>query len=164
MLPTEVTRILLLIGLAVSGYLLILAWNEDYLRSGPEVDYAPAPVPQQIGPLMVPEALSQQLSAPVAGAADPGALAGQGVSDVPDASLISGVEVAASGPAAATAVGSERLVYVKTPRLEVWIDRLGGDIVRVQLPQYPVDIERPDVPFLLRVVIRLWKLDVGIEA
>ncbi|MCZ6642311.1 MAG: membrane protein insertase YidC [Gammaproteobacteria bacterium] len=153
MLPTEVTRIALLIGLAVAGYLLILAWNEDYMRSGPELDYAPAPVPQQTGPSMLPQVLpqevSQQPSAPVGGAADPGGLAGPGESDVPDASLISGVEVAPTGPVAATAVGSERLVYVKTPKLEVWIDRLGGDIVRVQLPQYPVDIDRPDVPFLL---------------
>ncbi|MCZ6710443.1 MAG: membrane protein insertase YidC [Gammaproteobacteria bacterium] len=153
MLPTEVTRIALLIGLAVAGYLLILAWNEDYMRSGPELDYAPAPVPQQTGPSMLPQVLpqevSQQPSTPVAGAADPGGLAGPGESDVPDASLISGVEVAPTGPVAATAVGSERLVYVKTPKLEVWIDRLGGDIVRVQLPQYPVDIDRPDVPFLL---------------
>ncbi|MFP6814047.1 MAG: membrane protein insertase YidC [Pseudomonadales bacterium] len=153
MLPTEVTRILLLIGLAVAGYLLILAWNEDYIRSAPTPDYAPAPVPQATGPSMLPQVLppgvGQPLSAPVAGASDPGVLAGQSESDVPAASLISGVEVAPRGPVAAAAVGSDRLVYVKTPKLEVWIDRLGGDIVRVQLPEYPVDIERPDVPFLL---------------
>ncbi len=33
--------------------------------------------------------------------------------------------------------------------MEVWIDRLGGDIVRVQLPRYPVSIDKPNDPFLL---------------
>jgi YidC/Oxa1 family membrane protein insertase len=33
--------------------------------------------------------------------------------------------------------------------MEVWIDRLGGDIVRVQLPRFPVSIDQPKDPFLL---------------
>ena len=31
----------------------------------------------------------------------------------------------------------------------MWIDLKGGDIVRVQLPTYPVTLEEPDTPFLL---------------
>ena len=44
---------------------------------------------------------------------------------------------------------SSRLVKVETPALLVWIDLKGGDIVRVQLPTYPVTLEEPDTPFLL---------------
>jgi YidC/Oxa1 family membrane protein insertase len=31
----------------------------------------------------------------------------------------------------------------------MWIDRKGGDVVRVLLPKFPVEIDRPDVPFVL---------------
>ena len=44
---------------------------------------------------------------------------------------------------------TDRFVKVTTDTMEVWIDRLGGDIVRVQLPRYPVSIEKPNDPFLL---------------
>ena len=42
-----------------------------------------------------------------------------------------------------------RLVRVSTGAMEVWIDRLGGDIVRVRLPRYPVSIDEQNEPFLL---------------
>lgn len=148
MLPTEVIRISLLIGLAVTGYLLILAWNEDYMRSGSGADYAPAPMPQGSAPAFLPQELPQRGPNVSTAGADARVPAPAAESDVPDASLIIGTELASPGPIAA-AVEAERLVYVKTPKLEVWIDRLGGDIVRVQLPEFLVDLDRPDVPFLL---------------
>ena len=46
MLPTEVQRILLLVGLAATGYLLILAWNEDYVQNEARPQYDDAPVVQ----------------------------------------------------------------------------------------------------------------------
>jgi YidC/Oxa1 family membrane protein insertase len=139
MLPTEVTRILLLVGLAVAAYLMIRAWNDDYMQGSAVADYSPAPVAQELNTSIGPQEPA------------PGVVAAG--SDVPDASLISGAAPGSPTPTA-TASGAvtdsaERLVHVKTPRLEVWIDRLGGDIVRVQLPQFPVDIDRPDMPFLL---------------
>ena len=48
MLPTEVQRILLLIGLAATGYLMILAWNEDYMQPAVSADYSSAPEPQPL--------------------------------------------------------------------------------------------------------------------
>ena len=43
MLPPEVLRVLLLIGLAATGYMLIQAWNEDYIKNADPVTYSAAP-------------------------------------------------------------------------------------------------------------------------
>ncbi len=144
MLPAEVTRILLLVGLAATGYLMILAWNEDYLQAGRAADYAPAPLPQESGYLIVPKGAPPSDTANAVRGPDSSA-----ASDVPDAALIAGTDLQPAAPVARDPVSGQRLVHVLTPRLEVWIDRLGGDVVRVQLPGFPVAIDRPDVPFLL---------------
>ncbi|MDH3642280.1 MAG: membrane protein insertase YidC, partial [Gammaproteobacteria bacterium] len=150
MLPTEVTRILLLVGLGVTGYLMILAWNDDYMQGAPTEQYAPAPAPQNSDGTIAPQ--DAPSSVPAAGlSAGAGSTPGNdpaAQSDVPDAGLIAGTELQTPVSVAAP-IGAERLVHVRTPQLEVWIDRLGGDIVRVQLPKYPVDIDQPEVPFLL---------------
>ena len=43
MLPPEVLRVVLLIGLAATAYMLIQAWNEDYIQNAPAVTYSDAP-------------------------------------------------------------------------------------------------------------------------
>jgi len=136
MLPTEIQRIILLIGLAATGYLMILAWNDDYITGAEATSYASAPMPQQADS-------TQQLPAadvPTAPAADT-------ASDVPDVSLIDGA-AAPVAPAAAPAA-SDRLIKIHTDVLNLWIDRLGGDVVRVELPGYPISLDQPDLPFLL---------------
>jgi YidC/Oxa1 family membrane protein insertase len=141
MLPTEVLRIVLLIALGVVGYLLILQWNEDYMQGAPAPDYAAEPSPSAAEPPL-------QASPDVPVAVD--LPAGTAASDIPDESLIGpeGTDVQATVSAPMPDMG-ERLVVVRTPLLHVWIDRLGGDVVRVALPEYPVDLDRPDVPFVL---------------
>ena len=52
-------------------------------------------------------------------------------------------------PSVQANLDSARLVKVETAVLEVWVDLLGGDIARVQLPTYPVSLDQPDLPFLL---------------
>ena len=141
MFSPEMQRIVLLVGLAATGYLLILAWNEDYMQSSapmrpseaPEIEDSPA----------APPLPSSDLQAP-----PPSATA----SDVPDASLIGTQAPAQTESAAASSVpqpDSGRLVRVSTPTMELWIDRLGGDLVGVRLPKYPVALDRPDQPFEL---------------
>ena len=63
MLPTEVQRILLLIGLAATGYLLILAWNDDFMQGPAPETYSAAPDPEPIDLEVDPtrEALSRFL-------------------------------------------------------------------------------------------------------
>jgi YidC/Oxa1 family membrane protein insertase len=131
MLPTEVQRILLLIGLAATAYMLILAWNEDYLQQPAAVQFAPEPE-------------LEDGSGPVA---PPSAPAEAAISDVPDASLLDDVPVAPV-PAPVEAPTGARLVKVSTPTLEVWIDRHGGDIVQAQLPGHLLDLGG-DIPFRL---------------
>jgi YidC/Oxa1 family membrane protein insertase len=89
-------------------------------------------------------------SDPAAGLQVPATTAGgdAGATALPDASLLSATQPlpAAAGQAP---VAEGRMVKVTTDTLEVWIDRLGGDIVRVRLPQHRIDAESGDVPFLL---------------
>ena len=131
MSPNEVTRYFLLGGLMVVGYLLVLAWNEDF-GSG-----------------------TRPISA-VTAAADPILDLAQEVPSAPSApKLESNSDVPEMSPEPAAAVetalpfASEGLVRVKTDTLNLWIDRRGGDIVKVTLPTYPVSLGAPDVPFTL---------------
>ncbi len=145
MFAPEVQRIVLLIGLAAAGYLLILAWNEDYMQ--PSAPTAAAGAPElsdgPVAPDIVPEALVGDAPA------DPRAAD----SDIPDASLIGTRSPQDTGRAAASETVPDRLVRVSTPTQDVWIDRLGGDVLRVRLPKYPVTLDQPDRPYSL--------LDVG---
>lgn len=145
MLPTEIQRIVLLIGMAAIGYLMILAWNEDYGQSVDVDAYNGEIELSGNGAGAAPNAVG----ADGTGAVAPATL---GTSDVPDDSLLA--PPSASEPATAAVdpvaqIDQGRLVKVTTPVLEVWIDKLGGDLVRVQLPQFPLTLERPDVAYHL---------------
>jgi YidC/Oxa1 family membrane protein insertase len=154
MLPTEIQRVLLLIGLAATAYLMILAWNDDFIQQDVAADFGAAPEVTSDGSARIgggPAPLADGVAVPDGGTEPlvPVDLPPAGAeSDVPDASLIGevGDQGAASAPSDAD---GDRLVKVTTPTLLVWIDRLGGDIVRVQLPRYPLTKDRPDVPYLL---------------
>ncbi len=140
MLPPEVTRIVLLIALAATAYLMILAWNDDMEAAREPATYTEAPlgsaaVAQQ--PADTPNTLAQTPS-PSAGG------------DVPQSSLLVDESVSNSAiEAVETSVSTNQLITVETETLKLWIDPVGGDIVRSQLPQYPVSMDLPDVPFIL---------------
>ncbi|MEM6710279.1 MAG: membrane protein insertase YidC [Pseudomonadota bacterium] len=140
MLPTEVQRILLLLGLAATGYFLIIQWSRDYGQAVDAAGFSEPPTPGARA--VVPDSPSDlPPDAPPA----PSTAAS---SDVPDDALIgSGALAPAAAPVAA--LDAERLVKVTTPTLEVWIDRYGGDIVRAQLPKYPITGDNPDIPMVL---------------
>ena len=40
--------------------------------------------------------------------------------------------------------GPERLVHVRTPVHEAWIDPLGGDIVKLKLPRFAKSVDDPE--------------------
>jgi len=129
MLSTEIQRVLLLVALGVVGYLLVYAWNEDYGKQA-----APAPRQQPVVDAPVPSADAMPTAPSDGGVA----------ADVPGEELAGTVAVVESEVAAEPA----QLVHVRTPALEVWIDRVGGDIVGLQLPRYPQEIDS-DVPIRL---------------
>ena len=132
MLPTEIQRILLLIGLAATGYLMILAWNEDYVQGVAQsgvISATPSLTPDVADvPAATTTTMDSDLPEPAVN--DPGQPASTTITDQAESA-------------------ESRLIRVETPTLVVWLDRLGGDIVRVQLPKFPLDIEAPDDPFVI---------------
>jgi YidC/Oxa1 family membrane protein insertase len=131
MLTAEMHRILLLVALAATAYLLVLAWNDDYNKPQLETPVVTEPM--------------AEVSAGEAAEVTPATRRHDVPAIEPSTASESAVEVRA--PASETTM--PRLVHAKTDTMEVWIDRLGGDIVRVQLPRFPVSIDQPQDPFLL---------------
>lgn len=130
MITAEMQRILLLVALAATAYLLVLAWNDDYIKIVPRPTTSTTPM------------TTPATAAPGVSEAGPTA------TDVPAATVASSA-ADTSVPIAPTGDATGRLVRVSTGAMEVWIDRLGGDIARVRLPRYPVSIDQPNEPFLL---------------
>lgn len=121
----DIQRILILLGLAVTSYMLILAWNEDYGQGAKPQDAVTATAPT---PADVPVQDIIPTETPVA-------------EEVPQM-------VVAPAPEPQVTPTS-RLINVRTDVLDLDIDPRGGDIVRVSLPQYPESLDTPDVPFVL---------------
>ena len=137
MLPAEIQRVVLLICLAATGYLLILAWNEDMQESRDQDFYAAEPQIMATEPV-AEASFNDDSDTPTLAVSD---------SDIP---AISSLDVAGVEPINVMATMTrDRLVTVTTPSLKIWIDRKGGDVVRVLLPKFPMEIDRPDVPFVL---------------
>lgn len=121
----DIRRTVIMIGLAISSYFLILAWNEDY---GSE----------------------KQIDTPIAAVEDAATdtpVVTDSVSDDGTAELPQ-VEVM-DAPAHTAAQPSGKLIRVVTDVLDISIDPRGGEITQVLLPAYPASIEQKDVPFVL---------------
>lgn len=114
-------------GLAVVSYLLLLAWQEDYPRVPPATTSPTA-----------------QIEASV-----------QGISDVPSLPVSSSstssldVPVIAAPVAAVVPASTDTYVQVNTDVLNVTLDRNGGDIVAVSLPEFKKTIDVENDPFVL---------------
>ena len=124
----EIQRALVLTAIAVVTYMMILAWQRDYVQVQP-VSAGPA---------------TEQVVAEIPPAGDA----------VPDAGEIPTVtapaaETTSADLTAPVAVDDNRVITVSTDVFQLEIDRLGGDIIRLALPQYPLHAETPDQPFLL---------------
>lgn len=115
----------ILAGLAVVSYMLLLAWQEDY----PPV--AQTPTAQQA------EVIKSTGDLPAA------------VSNTPASSDVPVVTASTAAVADTNADNSNRLITVRTDVLNVTIDRAGGDIVFVSLPQHATRLETPEDHFVL---------------
>ena len=134
-------RIFILLGLAVTAYLIILAWNEDY-GSGRKV------VADLTGGT---EFITDN--------GNPASDISEAVPTIEDSSSLDSVtdfiptvepESRRQTPTAETQVFNEsRLVSVKSDLLHLTIDTLGGDIVKASLAAFPTTIDTPDSPFTL---------------
>lgn len=145
----EIQRIILLVALGITAYLLMLAWQQDYGR--PAVQPAEAPVVEE----------SDRGRDGVPRSREEGIRTGDALPEVPsEIDEPTGYDFDVPEPASVAdalepveaidlAAESARLIEVTTPTMTVWIDPLGGDIVGVRLPQYPVSLDQPDTPFVL---------------
>lgn len=110
-------------GLAVVSYLLLLAWQEDYPRTALSESASPAVLPASIDTPAAPASASVTSS-----------------SDVPN--------VQSSVNVSPVSTGDTRVV-VTTDVLHVTLDRNGGDILEISLPQYRRQIDIENDPFIL---------------
>ena len=128
----DIRRTLIFLGLAISGYFLILAWNADYGHK-----------PQSNQPVVqnsLVDSANTAASLDMPDTTDAHQATGNSA-DMPN--LSTGVETGLSHQA------NTSLIEVNTDVLQVVIDLQGGEVVSVKLPAYPVDIDSPDIPFSL---------------
>ncbi len=131
----DIQRIAILVGLAVTSYLLVLAWNEDY---GHQVTDETIILTED-----VPFIKDSQEDIPGIVIADDT----NGVVAVDD--IVPQMDEVIIAKVAATPSTIGHHIIVRTDVLDVTIDLNGGDIVRVALPAYPANIDTPDIPFVL---------------
>ena len=111
-------------GLAVVTYLLLLAWQEDYPRV-PATDTVQQVIPtiDQAAPSDLPTVVTADSSAV----------------DVP---VVSNIPTASISP-------TDTQITVRTDVLNVVLDRNGGDIVEISLPEFKKNIDVENDPFVL---------------
>ncbi len=140
MLSPEMLRIILMLSLAATGYVLILTWNQDSQEEQKQVDTNNSKDAQQKVATQPVDLLPMET---------------EEHQDIPDQSfLVTKPEVnlnEGSGLKLTLDSAADRIVRIDTPTLQVWIDRLGGDIVRINLPRYPRQINVPDDPLFLLI-------------
>ena len=125
----DIRRLVIYAGLAISSYMLILAWNQDY----------------GIENVTTPVAETSTESAPESGSDTPD-MSEAVDADVPDVSDQPAVS-AADMPEVAAPTGD--VITVQTDVLNLEINPKGGQVVSVRLPKYSKSIKQKDVPFTL---------------
>ena len=129
-------RLIIFSLIAVIGYLLILAWNDDY---GQPVEPTIAEVQQQVSgntlDSLPTSSNSQQTTAN---------------SDLPSATPLTADGVSATGDQPAIlAQPSQQAIEVETDVFKISINPRGGDVVYAALKEYPRVIDKADDPFVL---------------
>ena len=142
-MPVEQLRPILLIGLAVVGFLLWQAWQEDF---GPGAQREPAPAVRDTPAARdLPDTGRPSRGGTPAGTETGRATGVPPAADVPTTSA----QPAPASASAATPVDGAGVVTVRTDALTVRIDPRGGTMWQVSLNRYPVEIDEPDRPFIL---------------
>ncbi len=126
-------RIIIILGLAVTAYLLVLEWNKDYGQNG-----SPAETEQMVPGAADPVTLDVVPEVPVPVVDD----IPEGV--VPTLDPEEPIDIPVSIEAE-----TDRFILVETDVLKLTIDTVGGDIVSLSLPRYPISLDEPDQPYVL---------------
>lgn len=127
-------RLVLGFGLLVTIYMMLLAWNEDYGQQSRSQKPTNDNTASQYGNEST-------------------------ISTIPQSTSVNGEEAPDFIPEIAVSISpktqsqiqsdQDRFIYITTDVLQVTIDKIGGDIVSVSLPDYPVSLDMPDKPFSL---------------
>ena len=153
-MPVEQLRPILLIGLAVVGFLLWQEWQEDF---GPGAQREPAPAVRDTpAPRNLPDPGRASRGDSPGSPADPSARTpAPGAAEtargpaVPSAQDVPTSTAAPGAAPAPTPASTADMVTVRTDALAVRIDPRGGTIWQVALNRYPVELDEPDRPFVL---------------
>ena len=135
-------RVFIFLGLAVTGYFLILTWQQDY---GANIATEEMP------------SISQEET--TFGGSVPSTPA-QSDSSIPELSTIPTMPLSAVSPA--TQVPSQPLISVETDVLRARINPVGGDIVAISLPAFPATLEQEDQPLRLVSDFNRYQLQSGL--
>ena len=115
-------KIALITGLMVTSYFLVIQWSKDY----------PTINDQQPSTSSITASQTANNNA-----------------DINDIEVVSGVAGQTTALDTSPVTATERLISVKTDVLDVQINTKYGDIIELGLPDYPVALDQPDVPFLM---------------
>ena len=134
MLSTEVQRIILLVGLGVFGWLLVYTWTQDF-----------GPGAQNDASRLEAPSINAGDDLPVVESRESGGVDGVAVETGPDGTApVRDDDVPTDfaaprdpQPETQAVEDPDRLVHVVTPIHEAWIDRRGGDVVRLKLSRFP---------------------------
>ncbi|MDX1724471.1 MAG: membrane protein insertase YidC [Pseudomonas sp.] len=121
----DIQRSILIVALAIVSYMMVLQWNQDYGQAALPTQTAAVSSTVPGLPNTTANAVTSDDIPTAAAAADSGSIS------------------------VAPVAVSDQLIRVKTDVLNLAIDPRGGDVVELQLPQYPRRQDHPDVPFQL---------------
>lgn len=123
-------RLIIIVALFFILFTLYQAWQQDYGPKPPNTAATSTPT-DSMGDLSTPSTTEEsELPSPKA---DPQASAAVGVPTAPAQQLLP----------------SESRIFVETDVLKLEIDTKGGDVRRVELVNYPVEVDTPDNPYRL---------------
>ncbi|WP_188152073.1 membrane protein insertase YidC [Teredinibacter waterburyi] len=124
-------------GIVVILFLLFIRWNDYKERYNAELSPVNEPTISSVVNNAVPSTTNTSI---------PGSIDTESVSEIPNASVDTSAESAESSLPIAT---QSKVVHVTTDSFDVLIDTLGGDIIKVALPQYYAKLNQADNPFIL---------------
>jgi len=134
----ENQRLFIFIALVFLGMVMYQEWEREYGENGIKVTSNQS---AQVNPQS--NSVTQVSSIPTAASSSPSS-----PNDVPVASQ----SLEANGPTISgedTKLDSAGRIHIQTDYLNVFIDKIGGDIRQVDLKRFPVEQKTPDVPFPL---------------
>ena len=126
----KILRVLIIIAMLITAYLLVLAWQKDYANV----------------PATSADAVTPSVSTSNTGADIP---TSTGESDIPAATASAPTDVPSSEVGGETANAKQGdLIDVTTDRYQIKIDPVGGDVVYAALRDYDATLDS-EAPFVL---------------